>query len=618
MSERAGEGGLIVVRVADQCGTGNLESPVRRIEIKEVEISPDATPADLIDAFYGEPGHLRSLAYANGYPVPMSDQVTLKTARIGHGSVVVIKDHLTTVCKNWWALTRQMETRGVFTPSFEWAWVAYAAALVVFTAMAAVVVVGMIYIAARPLYGVVIDAGSAHTSVVVYSWLPGRAGDMVQVYGCEFEDLRGISVFQSRPDAVRGYFEQSGCLAAALARVPHSQMNTTPLFLGGTGGMRSLRYFDPVAARYILSNATAALDRYGLPVQAHIMDGTDEGVYGWISVNTALHAGSQHVGTLDWGGASAQITFPVNRTTRGANVRHLDLLDRPTDVYTVSHLCYGQEKALNRYFVALIHQNYLRTGRIATRHLSPCLPRGEVHSVRRGRSLFGKCTHLKDKTFNTRFSQHLDLNFTFVGSGRPELCRNMISDQFVRKKCRQTYLHHRTCFDVRKVLKPAPDLDFFAFSTYWYLAEMFSLPAAQSGTATELSLSTEDYDGLTDRVCHSQDLLSAWGPQRTDNACFKAVFMKQLLTSGYGLKDWTKLKFVSEVDGSSIGWTRGYMTTQAEKTKRKGPSKVAVCFSVVALLAALISIAIVLFWLFPTLHRAYHSIQAQLRYGTKL
>ena len=43
------------------------------------------------------------------------------------------------------------------------------------------------------------------------------------------------------------------------------------------------------------------------------------------------------------------------------------------------------------------------------------------------------------------------------------------------------------------------------------------------------------------------------------------MFMRKLLVDGYGLEsDWTtRIRFVSRVGGSSVGWSRGYMVEHA-------------------------------------------------------
>ena len=81
------------------------------------------------------------------------------------------------------------------------------------------------------------------------------------------------------------------------------------------------------------------------------------------------------IGALDWGGASSQITFSVDTTTpTGPNIEDVTFFNRTTRIFTTSNICYGQAEALNRYFIRLIYEEFLRTAKIQTLLKSPCQP----------------------------------------------------------------------------------------------------------------------------------------------------------------------------------------------------------------------------------------------------
>merc|ERR1712142_503725 len=77
-----------------------------------------------------------------------------------------------------------------------------------------------------------------------------------------------------------------------------------------------------------------------------------------------------------------------------------------------------------------------------------------------------------------------------------------------------------------------------------------------------LKISLDKFDQTTRDICASKKigLLSSWGPDRVLNSCFRAMFMRKLLVDGYGFEtDWSsKIDFVSRVQGSSVGWSKGY------------------------------------------------------------
>merc|ERR1719391_1230498 len=58
------------------------------------------------------------------------------------------------------------------------------------------------------------------------------------------------------------------------------------------------------------------------------------------------------------------------------------------------------------------------------------------------------------------------------------------------------------------------------------------------------------------------DIEASWGSETAHNTCFRAMFMKQLLTGGYGFTNWTNIHFVSKVGGTSVGWKMGYLLSR--------------------------------------------------------
>ena len=96
-----------------------------------------------------------------------------------------------------------------------------------------------------------------------------------------------------------------------------------------------------------------------IPYVFLVLDGVDEGVYGWVTVNAkalANQGAAEQVGSLDWGGASSQISFPATDfiATEDDHVRNVKVFEKVNKVYSVSQLCYGQNSALQRYFIQVM------------------------------------------------------------------------------------------------------------------------------------------------------------------------------------------------------------------------------------------------------------------------
>ena len=86
---------------------------------------------------------------------------------------------------------------------------------------------------------------------------------------------------------------------------------------------------------------------------------------------TAWHlSGRRSVGSLDWGGASAQITVPSGDNTDDNNAEDGDENEdsKPelssVSIHGQSNLCYGQQEALKRHRAGLVYSEYRDAARV--------------------------------------------------------------------------------------------------------------------------------------------------------------------------------------------------------------------------------------------------------------
>jgi Golgi nucleoside diphosphatase len=100
----------------------------------------------------------------------------------------------------------------------------------------------------------------------------------------------GISTFADKPEKV-GEDHLENLLHYALKHIPEQQQSSTPLFLLATAGMRLL---TPAQQADILASACAYTRQrtpFLLPdcdTHFQVIDGTTEGLYGWIAINYLL------------------------------------------------------------------------------------------------------------------------------------------------------------------------------------------------------------------------------------------------------------------------------------------------------------------------------------------
>eukprot|EP00899_Mesostigma_viride_P008765 jgi/Mesvir1/17890/Mv12961-RA.2 len=255
-------------------------------------------------------------------------------------------------------------------------------------------------------YAVIFDAGSTGSRVHVYCFDANTHLHEMLVDGRPelelFKQVKpGLSSFADNLEGVRGHL--TPLLEAAVAIVPHTHHKSTPIALKATAGLRLLR---PEQAEGLLEAVRTLFAEYPFhlkPDAVSILDGTDEGAFGWVSVNYLLGRLSsgelaKTVGLMDLGGGSVQIVHAIPDEaaqlapdTGGAAVLRLHVLGQPYNVYVHSYLGYGLMAA----------RAALLEGQAADESGSPCMPRGyngsyvyaskeiPAHPSRRGSSFSG-------------------------------------------------------------------------------------------------------------------------------------------------------------------------------------------------------------------------------------
>ncbi|XP_032117707.1 ectonucleoside triphosphate diphosphohydrolase 2 isoform X3 [Sapajus apella] len=138
-------------------------------------------------------------------------------------------------------------------------------------------------------YGIVLDAGSSHTSMFVYKWPADKENDtgiVGQHSSCDVPG-GGISSYADNPPGAGQSLVE--CLEQALRDVPKERHAGTPLYLGATAGMRLLNLTNPEASASVLAAVTRTLTQYPFDFRgARILSGQDEGVFGWVTANYLL------------------------------------------------------------------------------------------------------------------------------------------------------------------------------------------------------------------------------------------------------------------------------------------------------------------------------------------
>ncbi|XP_013972389.1 ectonucleoside triphosphate diphosphohydrolase 2 isoform X2 [Canis lupus baileyi] len=112
-------------------------------------------------------------------------------------------------------------------------------------------------------YGIVLDAGSSHTSMFIYKWPADKKNDtgiVGQHSSCEVHG-GGISSYADNPSRAGQSLVE--CLDQALQEVPRERHVGTPLYLGATAGMRLLNFLCYGRDQVLLRLLAGALQTYG-------------------------------------------------------------------------------------------------------------------------------------------------------------------------------------------------------------------------------------------------------------------------------------------------------------------------------------------------------------------
>eukprot|EP00908_Phaeocystis_cordata_P015586 Transcript_26740.p1 GENE.Transcript_26740~~Transcript_26740.p1 ORF type:complete len:511 (+),score=190.37 Transcript_26740:162-1535(+) len=251
-------------------------------------------------------------------------------------------------------------------------------------------------------YGIVFDAGSSGSRIHVYSWRVGGGGPK-DAFDLIADDLLkkkpGLSAYKDKPAEAGSSLRE--LLDHAKSKIPQNLHAETPVFLMATAGLRMV---GETIKDQILASVCAELSSSGFLFQcewATLLSGTDEGLYGWVTVNYLLDtlyppANSPPVGIIDLGGGSVQVVFAASQ---GSGLKHMDFGGRTHDAYIKSHLGFGLDEARRRA-LDLVVDKANRSERPAHH---PCLPKGATVE-HKGMALTGdgdwaKCLKLTNKLF---------------------------------------------------------------------------------------------------------------------------------------------------------------------------------------------------------------------------
>ncbi|KAF9543397.1 Guanosine-diphosphatase [Mortierella hygrophila] len=406
----------------------------------------------------------------------------------------------------------------------------------------------------RPLvqYVLMVDAGSMGSRIHVYKF--NYCNATPELEGDTFGHVEpGLSSYDGDSEGAAKSLDK--LLDLALKTVPTYLHSSTPVAVKATAGLRLL---GEDKSEMILAAVRRRLgSMYPFPIVEDqgvaVMDGADEGVYAWVTVNYLLGRFKSFkkiptVAILDLGGASTQVVFEPrvvggHSVAQGGHRYPMNFNGNEYVLYQHSHLGYGLIMArsqINNYVVAnpLDSNHGVSLGDKEYAH--PCQPVGTRQD------------------FVTADNEQVVL----VGVSDPtDQCKAMVEAIFYKhKKCDMSPCSFNGVY--QPSLHATAEDDIYAFSFFFDLTAPFRLGSAT--LAQEMTIG--EIEELAERVCIGDEdgFLEFQGSaeamkelRKSANICMDLRFIYGLLQHGYGIPKARKIKLAKKLKGYETGWTVG-------------------------------------------------------------
>ena len=416
-------------------------------------------------------------------------------------------------------------------------------------------------------YVIMIDAGSTGSRIHVYRF--NNCGSTPEL---ENEDFKmtpkaagGLSAYGS--DAEGAAQSLDVLMEVAMESVPEKLKGCTPVAVKATAGLRKL---GSEKSEAILKAVRHRLEtKYPFPVVSDeekgvvVMDGSEEGVFAWITTNYLLGKiggpdDTPTAATFDLGGGSTQIVFEPTfkspshgmpeKLATGDHKYDLDFGGRHFELYQHSHLGYGLMAARNSIHKSIVDglhkahpsdQSWLNAPIV-----NPCIAPGMNRTIK--------------VEMDEGHALGDEVEVQMVGPAEPSaaICRGLAEKILVKDAecklapCSFNGIHQPS------LAKTFSREDVYIFSFFY--DRTFPLGMPESYTLRELQ-------ELAGQVCQGKKGWSAFSamPEAIEELegrpewCLDLSFMMALLHTGYEMPMDREVKMAKKIKGNELGWCLG-------------------------------------------------------------
>ncbi|NXH51292.1 ENTP8 diphosphohydrolase, partial [Rhabdornis inornatus] len=391
-----------------------------------------------------------------------------------------------------------------------------------------------------PQYGLVFDAGSTHTSLYIYRWPAHKengTGIVSQVEACS---VSGPGISSYADDPVGAGASLKPCLDKAMKIIPAEQQRETPTYLGATAGMRLLREENSTKAEQVFAEVSKAIGEYPVDFRgARILTGSEEGSFGWITVNYLL----QTLVKVQLGERAARGTRAECCGSQGCSGS--SQLGCIQSSWGVDPAFWDGLWARSQWHGSSpINGSVSLQASLSAQISHPCYPRGYQENLTVAELYDSPCVHAPSSA-----SPGLVLRVT--GTGDPAECGTAMQRLF-NSSCGAQW----PC-GFNGVYQPPVKGQFLAFSGFYHSLHFLNLTGGQS-----LSL----VNATIWQICNSsweqvQELFPTVSRTQLRDACTASSYTLTLLLQGYKFNytTWPNIHFVRQVANIDVGWTLGCM-----------------------------------------------------------
>lgn len=423
-------------------------------------------------------------------------------------------------------------------------------------------------------YVLMMDAGSTGSRIHVYKF--NNCGSSPELENEVFEQTKkiegqssGLSAYKDDPEAAAKSLDM--LMEVALKSVPAKLQGCTPVAVKATAGLRQI---GAEKSEAILKAVRRRLEtNYPFPVVSEaekgvaVMDGSDEGVYAWITVNYLLGKiggpdESPTAAVFDLGGGSTQIVFEPTfkgldsggmpeQLAAGDHKYDVDFGGRHFSLYQHSHLGYGLNSAREAILVRLVADVYEANKPDESWMHKPVV--NPCFSV--GKSKLVKVPMPEDHPLASKAP--LALNMTGPAAAAPAQCRKLA--EAILKKDAACALAPCSFNGVHQpsIGKTFAREDVYFLSYFYDRTQSLGMP--ESFTLRELH-------DLAATVCGGEAAWDVFGavPGALDDElrgrpehCMDLNFMVALTHTGYEMPMDREVKIAKKIKGNELGWCLG-------------------------------------------------------------